>query len=202
MLRRRRLGRDTRPHCKVGTYRDGSWEARSPRRCRTPTRTSAATISRTTAGPCSSAVSTARRAKCAGPTSRAPRRRRRGPPGGGARRAPWMSASFRNSLARTRRRGAACSRPGVSFSFAFADSRERRRYSRDENQMAEEERYRFVDLTGVVDESKAPRADNGRYRFDASVSWLALRLIQRRLSARSYASPALLVPLGTFLGLG
>ena len=80
--------------------------------------------------------------------------------------------------------------------------RERRRYSRDENQMAEEERYRFVDLTGVVDESKAPRADNGRYRFDASVSWLALRLIQRRLSARSYASPALLVPLGTFLGLG
>ena len=69
----------------------------------------------------------------------------------------------------------------------------------DRKDMADRSRERPCLVGGVFGRVSAPRADNGRYRFDASVSWLARGLIQRRLSARNHASPAFLAQITTFL---
>ena len=71
--------------------------------------------------------------------------------------------------------------------------------SRRETQIAEENSYRVVESPRVVDEFTAPRADNGRYRFDASVS---CKIMCRGVYPRG---TTLLLPLGQmemFLGLG
>ena len=66
--------------------------------------------------------------------------------------------------------------------------------------MAEEESYRFVDFSGVDDETKAPRADNGRYRCCTSVFCLPPYSARKRLSAINDESFALLALIATSLG--
>ena len=53
--------------------------------------------------------------------------------------------------------------------------------------MAEEESYRFVDFSGVDDETSAPRADNGRYSAAPRRFACLKKMAQRSLYARNHA---------------